>query len=80
EFPGLHIKGGRHVSGFPVVTSCVYACSLVRTCRAVDFNKDDKSCWFHDSSTACKQPTPKAGCTHLKLFSCDVIAEPFQVP
>jgi len=68
---GFHLFGGTFQSGLSSQPACLQGCTTSATCRALDFNSDDNSCWFHTDSSVCNVLNPKSSCTHYKLAICE---------
>jgi len=64
-----HVIGGTLMNGLRDWMRCVLACD--GRCRAVDFDRNDRSCWHHMDGAACIAPLSfRARCTHYKMTSC----------
>ena len=67
---GYHIPGGTLAFVDVTQDQCIRKCARNPDCLALDYNIVILECWFHDSSTYCKEPTLKLGCVHVKRIPC----------
>jgi len=80
---GMHVLSGTLQSGISTAASCISTCSSTSGCRALDFNSDGNTCWFHFDASVCNPLRAKSSCTHYKFVTCDtsrhIIGGTFQV-
>ena len=70
SFPGQHALGGVIQPGLNTAALCIMGCSSRLLCKALDFESEDDSCWFHSESTACTSLNDRSSATHYRLQTC----------
>ena len=65
---GVHVIGGIRQSTIRDLGACIAQCT--GTCRSVDFDSADNSCWFHMQQSSCSELIPHSQTNHYKLSPC----------
>ena len=70
DLPNYHIPGGNLLAMDISQKHCIYLCAKKMHCVSVDYQKQDRACWYHQDNDDCQELRPSLNIVHIRQEPC----------